>query len=136
MTRKSKKTSRQLRRGYLLVEAMVSTSIMAATLAGTIHLMGNARAHIAQARKVDVANTLAQQKANELLGQPQDVVSGNDVPQQGFQRSWSESQSGIVADMRDADTLHQIVVTVRYFAENNVQKQLRYQVYKREKRYN
>lgn len=130
------KNSKGLRRGYLLVEAMVSTSIMAATLAGTIHLMGSADARIAQARKIDVAAALAQQKANDLLGQPQAVVSGSDTPMPGFQRSWSESQSGITADVQDADTLHQIVVKVSYFAENNVPKNMTYQVYKREKRYN
>lgn len=123
------------RRGYLLIESMISSSIMAATLAGSIHMMGRARANISEARHVDVATSLALQKAQALLGEPQTATSGSDTPAFGFTRTWSESQSGITTNVQDADTLHEIVVNVRYSGEGGISKNATYRVLKRKKRF-
>ncbi|MFH1810948.1 MAG: hypothetical protein ABIJ09_19560 [Pseudomonadota bacterium] len=112
-------------RGYLLIEAMISTGIMAVVLASTMQLMANARFRLGKARNPEVASAVALSLAEELAGNPHVTVAATawaPVPgKTGFEWKWSETTSGLhtasTPNLASSDTLHEIRVWVRYPSE-------------------
>ncbi len=126
-------------RGFLLIEAMFSASIMAVLLAGILNLIGGSQAKVAQARNYGRANALAQQKAQELLGEEHLATGSNSEasPPYGYEISWNVSKASVpLAGVKDDNTLHEILVTVKYTSEGSVTQNVTYKILKRKKRYN
>ena len=74
-------------RGYLMLEAMLGSALLAIILAGSITTLADARVDVTRAQQRVVAAELAQQKLAELMAKD-GADSGSDEPH-GFARRWN-----------------------------------------------
>jgi hypothetical protein len=121
--RSVQRSENNLRRGYLLIEAMVASACLAVVLSTTLTLIGQARAEGIYAGRRNAAISLARQKMDALVGTPElaeiavtkTAVDTEDFP--GIFWAWSVTDtSGAANSAVGLDTLStfEIVVTVTY----------------------
>ena len=128
-------------RGYLLIEVMVSASLLSILLLGTLGVIAAARRDITLSSHQAVAAQVAQAKADELVALPHDTslaaMSGTDTPVAeiaAITRTWSVANAGLQAsstpNLRASDTVLEVTVTVLYPSPSG-NKTLTYKRYKR-----
>lgn len=114
-------------RGYLLLEQLMAGGILAATIATTYGVISQARGNIIRSSKRQLAVSVAKAQVEQLAAAPHVVAASTAFTVPGepnisgtYEVVRSNLELSSTPNLRDADALHEIVVTVTYPDINGV----------------